>query len=245
MDLKIKGKNALVMGASTGIGYGIAQSLIEEGVKVAICARSEDRLIAAASKLGASLSVPCDLSKKGSALALVKTVQNELGGLDILVINTGGPPKGDFSEITTAQWELGFQDLWMSTVDSIQAVLPGMKERRWGRILLVTSVAAQEAMPHLTISNGLRAGLLGLTKSLSNEIASFGISINAVLPGFTRTERLRDLGLKEETMTPLIPARRLGEVEELAALSTFLLSDRAGYVTGQAIACDGGYLRSI
>ncbi len=245
MDLKIEGKIALVMGASTGIGYGIAQSLIAEGAKVAICARNEDRLTAAAVKLGASLAVPCDLSKKGAASTLLKTVQDKLGGVDILVVNTGGPPKGDFSELTNAQWELGFQDLWMSTVDSIQAVLPGMKSRKWGRILLVTSVAAQEAMPHLTISNGLRAGLLGLTKSLSNEVASYGITINAVLPGFTRTERLRELGLKEETMTPLIPAKRLGEVEELASLSTFLLSERAGYVTGQAIACDGGYLRSI
>jgi 3-oxoacyl-[acyl-carrier protein] reductase len=245
MNLNIKNKNALVMGASTGIGYGIAQSLIEEGARVAICARNESRLKAAAAKLGASLSVPCDLGKKGAALTLVKTVQDQLGQVDILVVNTGGPPKGDFSEINTAQWELGFQELWMSTVDSIQAVLPGMKERRWGRILLVTSVAAQEAMPHLTISNGLRAGLLGLTKSLSNEIASFGITINAVLPGFTRTDRLRELGLKEETMTPLVPAKRLGEVEELSALSAFLVSDKAGYVTGQAIACDGGYLRGI
>ena len=245
MDLRIKGKRALVMGASSGLGQAIARSLISEGAKVAICGRDEKKLQQAASKMGAALAVPCDLSQVGAAKTLVQTVLSQFDGIDILICNTGGPPKGNFSDITPEQWQVGFQGLWMSTVDSIQGVLPGMKSRKWGRILLVTSVAAKEAMDQLTISNGLRAGLLGLTKSLSHEIAMDGITINALLPGYTRTERLKQLGISEEKMTAAIPAKRLGEPEEFAALATFMASDQAAYITGQAIACDGGCMKSI
>jgi 3-oxoacyl-[acyl-carrier protein] reductase len=120
-----------------------------------------------------------------------------------------------------------------------------MQERKWGRILLVTSAAAREPMAGLTISNGLRAGLLGLTKSISNEVAGFGVTINALLPGYTRTERLIELNIPEEKITQHIPAGRLGEPEEFAALATFLASERAGYISGQMIAVDGGYLKGI
>lgn len=245
MDLKIKGKRALVMGASQGLGRAIAEELVKEGVRVAICSRGKEALEKAAKEMGAELAVACDLSKPGTAKTLIEQVSEQMGGVDILVCNTGGPPKGLFEEISPAQWQEGFQSLWMSTVDSIQAALPGMKAQKWGRILLVTSVAAKEPMPALTVSNGLRAGLLGLTKTLSNEIAPHGITINALLPGYTRTERLKELKIPEEKMTSQVPAGRLAEPEEFAALTAFLASERAAYITGQAIACDGGYLRGV
>ena len=245
MDFKIKGKTALVMGGSSGIGEAIARTLIQEGVKVAICARNENNLQKAASAMGASLAIPCDLTRPEAAKGLVKAVIEKLGSLDILVCKTGGPPNGTFAEISNEKWQLGFQGLWMSTVDAIQAALPGMQAKKWGRILLVTSVAAKESMAHLTVSNGLRAGLLGLTKSLSHEVASSGITVNSVLPGYTRTERLMELGIAEEKITAQIPAGRLASPDEFAALTTFLASEQAAYITGQAISCDGGYMKSI
>jgi 3-oxoacyl-[acyl-carrier protein] reductase len=245
MDLKIGNKRALVMGASSGLGQAIAYSLIQEGVQVAICSRNEPNLMKTAAELGAQLAVPCDLNQPGAATELIKTVIAKLGGIDILVCNTGGPPSGTFDKITDAQWQSGFQSLWMSTVDSIQGVLPDMKARKWGRILLVTSVAAKEPMPALTVSNGLRAGLSGLTKSLSNEIAMYGITINSILPGYTRTDRLKQLGVPEEKIAAMVPAGRMGEPAEFAALATFLASEQAAYISGQAIACDGGYMKGI
>jgi len=245
MDLGLKGKRALVQGASSGLGRAIAQALVAEGARVAICSRSKENIEAAAKAIGAEAACACDLSQPGAGGKIVKDVTAKLGGLDILIINTGGPAKSPFEQTTAEQWQQGFQSLWLSAVDSIQAALPVMKGQTWGRILLVTSVAAKESMPALTVSNGLRAGLLGLTKSISNEVASFGITINALLPGFTDTERLRELGIPEDKITVQIPARRLGKPEEFAALTTFLASERAAYISGQAIACDGGYMRSI
>lgn len=245
MDLNIKNKRVIVMGGSSGIGKAVAKSLAEEGAKVVICARNQSNLDKTSRELNLPLAVQCDLDVPGSAVNLIQTVAEKLGGVDILVANTGGPAKGSICEITSNQWMQNFQGLWMSVVESIRTVLPYMKEQRWGRILLVTSVAAKEAMPLLTVSNGLRSGLLGLTKSISNEVASYGITINAVLPGYTRTERLQALGIAEDKIISQIPAGRLASPNEMADLMTFLASDRAAYITGQAIACDGGYMKGI
>ena len=205
MDLKLKGKRAFVLGASTGIGYAVAEELIREGATVAICARNEERLRKSAQALGAHFAIAGDLSKPGAGRELVMKVIEKMGGIDILITNTGGPPKGLFEDLKAEDWLAGFQGLWMSAVEAIQAALPAMKERKWGRILLVTSAAAKEPMPALTVSNGLRAGLLGLTKSISNEIASHGVTINALLPGYTRTERLKELHIPEEKITSQNP----------------------------------------
>jgi 3-oxoacyl-[acyl-carrier protein] reductase len=245
MDLKLKGKRALVQGASSGLGRAIAAALVQEGVKVAICSRDPERIQKTAREIGAAAGIAIDLNQPGAAATLLKKAEQELGGVDILVTNTGGPPKGPFEELTSAQWQEGFQSLWLSATESIRAALPGMKERHWGRILLVTSAAAREPMPLLNISNGLRAGLLGLTKAISNEVAQHGITINALLPGYTDTERLQELKVPKEKITSQIPAGRLGRPEEFGALAAFLASEQAAYITGQGIACDGGYLRSI
>lgn len=245
MDLKIQKKRALVLGGSSGLGKSIAKSLVQEHVEVAIGSRDENKLKKTADEIGASMTLLCDLYQANAGRKSVQLATEKLGGVDILVCNTGGPPKGAFSELSTAQWESEFQNLWLSTVEAIQEVLPQMKSRRWGRILLVTSVAAKEPMPLLTISNGLRAGLLGMVKSLSQEVAVDGITVNALLPGYTRTERLQELGINESQIANQIPAKRLGDPSEFAALTTFLASDLAGYITGQAIACDGGYLKGI
>ena len=245
MDLGLKGKRALVMGASQGLGYAIAEALVKEGATVTICSRSEERLATAAKKMGAQHILAADLTPPGASKSTVEKALKMMGGIDILVTNTGGPPKGPFLTLTPAQWQEGFQSLWMSAVEAIQAALPEMQKQRHGRILLVTSAAAREPMPALTISNGLRAGLLGLTKTISNEVAGYGVTINALLPGYTRTERLKELNIPEEKITPAIPAGRLGEPEEFAACAAFLAGDRAAYITGQAIAVDGGYLRGI
>jgi 3-oxoacyl-[acyl-carrier protein] reductase len=245
MDLNLSGKRAFVQGSSSGLGRAIAEALIKEGVKVAICSRSADKIAQVAREIGAEAAIVADLGQPGAGKIAVEEAARKLGAIDILVTNTGGPPKGLFEEVTAEQWLDGFQSLWLSATDSIRAALPGMKERHWGRILLVTSAAAKEPMPLLNISNGLRAGLLGLTKAISNEIAKDGITINALLPGYTDTERLQELKIPKEKITSQIPAGRLGTPQEFGAVAAFLASDQAAYVTGQAIACDGGYLRSI
>lgn len=245
MDLELKGRRALVLGSSGGLGKAIAQTLVKEGARVAICSREEARIQATAKEIGAEVGIALDLTAPGNGREVVRRAAKALGGVDILVTNTGGPPKGTFLEVSTEQWQAGFQSLWLSAVESIQEALPAMQQAKFGRILLVTSVAAKEPMKSLTISNGLRAGLLGLTKSLSDEVAASGVTVNALLPGYTATDRMRQLGVPEEKISADIPARRLGKPEEFAAVATFLASPLAAYVTGQAIAIDGGWMRSI
>jgi 3-oxoacyl-[acyl-carrier protein] reductase len=243
MDLKLKGKRALVMGASTGLGKAIAETLVKEGAEVAICSRSLEKLKATAQSIGCQHYFTCDLSKPGEAKKVVEKALLEMKGLDILVTNTGGPEKGNFLEVSEAQWQEDFQSLWMSVVESLKVALPSMKENNFGRILLVTSLAAKEPLSGLTTSNGLRAGLPGLCKSIANEYSAFGITLNLLLPGYTNTDRLKNLKLSEDKIKQLVPAGRLGEPQELADLAAFLASPRAGYITGQSIVIDGGALK--
>ncbi|MEK7704751.1 MAG: SDR family oxidoreductase [Myxococcota bacterium] len=246
MDLQLNSRTALVFGGSSGIGRGIAQVLAREGARVAICARDAGRLVATASAIGASASVTCDLSQPGAAVAAVhEATQNLRAPIDILVTNTGGPPKGGFMELDTAAWTTGFQSLWLGAIEAMREVLPSMKARQFGRILLVSSSAAREPIASLTVSNGLRAGLAGLTKSLSSEVAAFGITVNGILPGFIDTPRLAELGHARDTLTAQIPAGRLGRPDEVGVLAAFLASPAAGYITGQSIVIDGGRCRSF
>lgn len=250
MQLGLEGKKALVFGSSAGIGKSIVESLLKENAHVVVNSRNSERVQATVVEFQSSLNtkkvfgVAADISQKNEATRAVKESQKVLSGLDILVVNTGGPAKGSFEEITTEQWLFDYQNLWISFVDAVKACLPEMKKQRYGRILLVTSLAAKEPLKNLTTSNGLRAGLSGLCKSLSTEVASYGITVNVLLPGYTNTDRLKELNLSEETVKSLVPMGRLGQPQELADLVTFLASDRAGYITGQCIAVDGGALRS-
>jgi len=245
MDLHLKNKRVLVQGSSSGLGFAIAKAYAEEGALVAICSRDHERIHKAASQITRSVPFVCDLNVPGSGLFLVEEVAKKLGGIDIVITNNGGPPKGTFADLSMEKWEEGFQSLWISAIETIRASLPFMKEEKWGRILLCTSTAAKEPIPSLTVSSALRSGLLGLMKTLSQEVAPFGITVNALLPGYTKTERLQELGISDETLSASIPAKRLGSPEEFAALVTFLGSKQAGYITGQAIACDGGLIRGL
>ncbi len=244
MDLKLHDKKALVFGSSAGIGRAIAESLILEKASVMINSRHEDRLQQCVQELKAKGGVVADLTQATQAQHAVGEAISKMNGLDILVMNTGGPSKGTFSDISTAQWHTDFQNLWMSFIEAVNAALPVMKKQKYGRIILVTSLAAKEPLPNLTTSNGLRAGLAGLCKSLANEVAADGITVNLLLPGYTDTDRLKELKLSEEKIRQMIPAGRLGDPQELASLACFLASPLAGYITGQSIAVDGGVLRS-
>jgi len=232
------------MGASSGLGKAVAQALAAEGARVAVCARNAKRVAAAAAELGAE-GIVADLSAPGAAAQVVREAEKRLGQVDILVVNTGGPPPGLFAELQDGAWREAFEGLWMSSVGAIQAALPGMRTRRWGRIVVITSIAAREPVPRLMLSNSLRAGLHGLVNALSKEVAQDGITVNALMPGYTVTERLQELQLDLTKLAAQIPARRLGRPEDLAAVAVFLASEPAGYVSGQAIAVDGGLLQSI
>jgi 3-oxoacyl-[acyl-carrier protein] reductase len=263
MDLGLSGKTALVCAASRGLGFAVAAELAVEGANVAICSRSQDGVEEAAVKIRAAtpnarvigvagdISVPADLER------LVETVANEFGGIDILVTNGGGPPAGNFDQISSEQWQQATELVLDSVVNLTRLVLPGMKSRRFGRILNVTSIASKQPVENLMLSNSLRAAVTGFAKTLADEVAADGITVNNILPGYTRTERLEELiGFlsDKEGLTPdevknrwhgEIPMKRLGEPREFAALAAFLVSERASYITGSSIAVDGGWMRGL
>jgi 3-oxoacyl-[acyl-carrier protein] reductase len=243
LDLQLQGKKVLIMGSSTGIGKAIAQVFQKEGANIALCSRGLEKLEKTAKELECKNFFTCDLSRPGQGKFAVEQAIKLLGGIDILINNTGGPKKGNFLETSDEQWHEDFQSLWMSVVESLKVALPEMKKNNFGRIVLITSLAAKEPLSGLTTSNGLRAGLPGLCKSIGNEYAPFGITLNLLLPGYTNTDRLKELNLPDDKVRQLVPAGRLGDPLELANLAVFLASPLSGYTTGQSIAVDGGALR--
>lgn len=245
MNLGLEEKRALVLGSSSGIGRAIAAALIAEGARVVLSSRGGERLEAAAADLGVAGSVAADLEEPGAGAAVVAGARDRLGGLDILVTNCGGPPRRDFLDLDSEDWERGFRGVWMSAVASIRAALPGMLESGWGRVLLVTSSSGREPIAGLTLSNSYRPGLHGLANSLSKEVAAAGVTVNAIMPGTIDTERIAELGAPLADLEAAIPAGRLGRPEEIGWLAAFLASERAQYITGQAIACDGGRMAGI
>ncbi len=262
MELGLRGKVALVAAASRGLGRAIAEELAAEGVSLIICARGEGPLAAARDEIAAStgvdiIAVAADVSRPEGVERVAAAAMERFGRVDVLVTNAGGPPAGTFEQHGGEAWEAAFSLTLRSVVELTRIVLPGMKERRWGRILNVTSIAVKQPVDNLMLSNSLRAAVTGFARTLANEVAPFGITVNNLLPGYTRTERVDQLAVtaaKTEGVAPAavrarweaqIPMRRLGEPRELAALAAFLASERASYITAQSVAVDGGWIRSL
>ncbi len=263
MDLGIKDKVALVTGASAGLGFAAAMALANEGVKLAINSRSEENLKKAAAeiqkKTGSLPAIyPGDLAIAGKAEEIVDKVSAELGRtVDILVANAGGPPAGPFMNHSKEVWQKAAELTLFSSMNLTRAVIPGMVEKEWGRVVFITSIAVKQPIDGLIISNTLRAGLTGFAKTISNEYAKSGLTINTVCPGYTKTERLQELAdVKSQALgtspddiyndwIATTPAGRLGDPNELAALIAFLSSEKAAFITGSSIAVDGGYYKGI
>ncbi|HST06748.1 MAG TPA: SDR family oxidoreductase [Gemmatimonadaceae bacterium] len=262
MDLGIRDKVALIAASSKGLGRAIAEELAAEGVNLVMCARGADALSDAARSIrdrtGVTVvDVAADVSEQSGLARVTAAALEKFGRVDILVNNSGGPPSGPFESYTPEMWESATRLLLSSVVGFTRALLPGMKERKWGRILNVTSIAVKQPIDDLMLSNSLRAAVTGFARSLANEVAPFNVTVNNLMPGYTRTDRMEHLGraAAERSGVPIedtfakwekeIPMGRLGEPREFAALAAFLASDRASYITGSSIAVDGGWIRSL
>jgi 3-oxoacyl-[acyl-carrier protein] reductase len=262
MDLGLKNKVALVAAGSRGLGRAVAEELAAEGASLLLCARDAQTLAETAAAIAESsgahvLAVPADVTVIDDIKRLVEAGIERFGRIDILVTNAGGPPAGTFDKLTREQWDEAIRLTLLSAVELARQVLPGMKERRWGRIINITSIAVKQPVDGLLLSNSLRAGLTGFARTLANEVAPDGITVNNVLPGYTRTERLEHLvefmaekqGISVDdfrgTWEKEIPMGRLGDPRELAATVAFLASERASYITGTSIQVDGGWIRSL
>lgn len=249
MDLGIEGKVALVLGASRGIGEAVARELAAEGARVAIAARSLERLEGVADAIGA-VPFEHDNASTQSAPRLVAQVSERLGPLEILVTNTGGPPASpDALGPSTEQWQQAYETLVRSPLELVRAALPGMRERGFGRIVNISSSSAREPIEGLMLSNTHRAALLAAFKTLSRAVAGDGVTVNSVLPGRIATERIYELAgsrdRAQERARAEVPAARLGAPQELAAAVAFLCSVRASYITGVALLVDGGLTRLV
>jgi 3-oxoacyl-[acyl-carrier protein] reductase len=258
MDLDLDGRVAMVAAASKGLGRAVALALAREGCRVSICGRDPGALeearadLAACARSGAVLATPCDVAREADLEAWYQATTEAFGGVDILVTNTGGPPAATFLELTEAQWAAGVQSTLMNVVRLCRLVLPGMQARRWGRIVHLTSLAAREPRPLLTVSSTLRAGLSALTRNLATEFGPDNVLVNAVLPGHVLTARQRQLGELRAAREGIsleaylertgaeVPLGRLGRPEEIGDVVAFLCSERASYLTGASILVDGG-----
>lgn len=262
MDLGLRGKIALVAAASRGLGRAVAHELAAEGASVMMCARGAETLERARAEIAAATkadvrAVAADLSDRAQIELVANATMNAFGRVDVLVTNAGGPPAGPFESHAWDAWERAVNLTLRSAVELTRAVLPGMRERKWGRIINITSIAVKQPVDNLILSNSVRSAVTGLARTLANEVATDGITVNNILPGYTRTERveeLADANAKKEGVTRQdilsrfereIPMKRLGEVKEFAALAAFLASERASYITGQSIAVDGGWIRAL
>lgn len=249
MDLGIDERVALVMGASKGIGRAIAAALAAEGANVAMASRSADRIEAAASEIeGDTLPLVADSEDLERMSALPAEVADRLGPVDILVANTGGPPPGGTQDNPREEWESAYRTLVLAPKALVDAVLPGMRERGWGRIANVASSSIREPIPYLALSNIHRMATAGYFKTLASEVAADGVTVNTVATGRFATDRLAaNWGSWEEMergASEGVPAGRLGQPEEFGDLVAFLCSERAAYLTGAVIPLDGGMLRS-
>lgn len=251
MDLGIKDRVALIMASSKGLGKAVAVELAKEGAKVIICGTDKDALSLTHKEIeafapGRVASFVCDLTDESQRKKLVTDSVAAFGNIEILVTNSGGPASGPFEQFNLDDWKHIYNLLFLSAVDIIQQVLPSMKERKFGRILTITSITLKQPADNLISSNSVRTSLLGLVKSLSNDVAGYGITVNNLLPGYTNTNRLKGLVEKNPAVNNVkeaIPMKRFGEPNEFAAAAAFLVSGRASYITGQSLAVDGGWIK--
>ena len=254
MDLQIKGKTALVTGGSQGIGFAIARELAREGVTVFIASRNEAHIEKAVSQLRQELALAqiegilLDLSSEDQIRSCVKGLCSK-HEVDILINNVGGPAAGKALDLTPEQWDAGYRSLLRSVILLIQLVSPQMKDKRWGRILTVTSTAAKELIPGLPISSTFRAGLSAFCKTVAKELGAWGILVNNLLPGPTNTARLKELSHTNpdffNSMLSTSALGRIAEPEEMGKIAAFLCSGANTYITGTDILADGGYTRAI
>lgn len=250
MDLGLEGRVALVIGASSGIGRGIAAALAAEGARVAIASRSRERIDAAAAEIGTAGFV-WDTADLDGVERLVCEVEGSLGkAIDILVCNTGGPPAGpDALGFSRAQWEAAHRSLVLAPLALVTAVMEGMRARGWGRVLNIASTSVREPIAQIMLSNAERAAALAAWKTIASQVAADGVTVNTLLPGRILTGRLTSLAgsveAAEEAARSQVPAGRTGQVEEIAAAAVFLCSGRASYITGVALPVDGGMLRGV
>jgi 3-oxoacyl-[acyl-carrier protein] reductase len=250
MDLGIDGRVALVLGASKGIGRGIAEVLAREGARVAIASRSLERLEAAAAEIDGDVTAfEADTADLDGLAHLPDAVAGILGPVQILVTNTGGPPTGMALDADVDQWRSAYESLVLAPRVLVEAVLPGMRERGWGRVVNVGSSSTREPIEGLALSNAHRPALIGFFKTLSREVAADGVTVNDIATGRFATDRLASnwggREQMEEGAVKGVPAGRLGDPAEYGDLVAFLASDRAAYITGNSIAIDGGLLRSV
>ena len=262
MDLGLRAKVALVAASSAGLGRAVAEELAREGANLVMCARGEERLAKVAQAIRDETGVRvealgADLSQLSDVKRVTDAALGAFGQVDILVTNAGGPPAGSFESHSHETWQAAVRQNLDSVVELVRAVLPGMKERRWGRIINVTSIAVKQPVDGLILSNSVRAAVTGFARTLANEVAPFNVTVNNVLPGYTRTQRIEDLSKRNAELrgtTPdveraqwerQIPMGRLGEPREFAAMCAFLASERASYVTGTSVPVDGGWIRSL
>ncbi|MEK7400268.1 MAG: SDR family oxidoreductase [Candidatus Poribacteria bacterium] len=261
MDMKLKGKVAIVGGSSKGLGKACAMSLSREGANVTICARNQAELEKTAEEIkkfnNKVLAIPADLASYDDIKYLVNETLRKFGKIDILVNNTGGPTPGGFFDLDDQAWEIAFQILLMYIVRMCREVIPYMQEQSWGRIINLTSFTVKEPADRLLLSNVFRIGVISLAKTLSRELGKYNITVNNVCPGSFETERMKQIfeersansgktieELKNE-LIETIPIKRMQRPEELAGLVTFLASENAGAITGTSIQVDGGMIRGL
>ncbi len=262
MDLGIQDRVAIVAASSQGLGKAVAMGLAREGAKLALCARTESTLQSAAEEIrratGAEVMARAlDVTVYEDVRRFVAATVAHYGRLDICVANAGGPPSKAFAETTVEDWQAAANLNLMSTVYFAREALPVMRERRWGRFIAITSITVKQPVEGLILSNAIRSGVSGLVKTLANEYGPYNVLVNNVCPGYTATARLislaDDLAAKEGVTSHEIedrwarqaPLRRVGQPEEFANLVVFLASERASYITGAAIAVDGGLVKGL
>ena len=246
MDLNLVGRRALVAGASTGLGKSTALALAQEGVEVAIASRSEEKLAAAQRDITSAVPsavvhvIPADVTSNEAVASMAATAEEMMGGVDILIANAGGPPPGDFASTGLDAYADALQLNLLSTVAMCTALVPAMQQRKWGRVVAITSLSVREPIGTLILSNTARAGVTGFLKTLSREVAPDGVTVNSLQPGLHRTPRLEALHANLAESAAAIPAGIIGDPDDFGRVATFLCSDFAKFITGAAIPLDGG-----